>query len=89
MKPVNCTMFTHDGRNTRRALRRTTNESEREATMAIVEISIDRGQLPEHTDEQFEEWVNFCIGATGDISFRNPLHAHDMTADSLVDWRDD
>lgn len=48
--------------------------------MALVVISIDRDQLPPHTDMQFEEWVKFCVGDTGEISTENPLHDLDMTA---------
>lgn len=48
--------------------------------MALVVISIDRTKLPPHTDEQFEEWVRFCVGQLGGISMENPLHDLDMTA---------
>ena len=50
--------------------------------MALVVISIDRSKLPHHTDEQFEEWVKFCIGERGGIQMSNPLH--DMDLDALV-----
>lgn len=48
--------------------------------MALVVISIDRDRLPEHTDEQFEAWVKFQVGALGGISMDNPLHDLDMEA---------
>ena len=41
--------------------------------MALVVISIDRESLPDHTDEQFEEWVRFEVGDRGDLSGDNPL----------------
>lgn len=41
--------------------------------MALVVISIDRESLPEHTDEQFEEWVRFEVGDRGGMSADNPL----------------
>ena len=48
--------------------------------MATVTIDIDRNRLPEHTDEQFEAWVMFCIGERGDISMDNPLWDFDLQA---------
>ena len=57
--------------------------------MTIVEISIDRGQLPEHTDEQFEEWLELRTGMGSGMSPGNPLHGRPLTADRLIDWRDD
>ncbi|MEW5056529.1 MAG: hypothetical protein AB1Y25_02805 [Cycloclasticus sp.] len=41
--------------------------------MALVVISIDRDKLPEHSDEQFEEWVRFEVGDRGDMSAANPI----------------
>ena len=49
--------------------------------MALVVISIDRGKFPQHTDEQFEEWVKFCVGDIGGIKMSNPLHEYDMCAE--------
>jgi len=48
--------------------------------MALVVISINRTELPEHTDEQFAEWVEFNVGHAGGISNDNPLHDLDMEA---------
>lgn len=48
--------------------------------MALVVISIERNLLPSHTDQQFEEWVKYCVGHLGGISMENPLHDLDMTA---------
>ena len=41
--------------------------------MALVVISIDRDKLPYHTDKEFEEWVRFCVGDSGNMSTENPL----------------
>jgi len=41
--------------------------------MALVVLSVDRDKLPEHTDEQFEEWVRFEVGDRGGMSADNPL----------------
>lgn len=46
--------------------------------MALVVISIDRDDLPSHTDEQFEEWVKYQVGHRGDISIDNPLSDQDI-----------
>lgn len=48
--------------------------------MALVVISVDRAKLPDHTDEQFEEWVMFCVGQRGGISMGNPLCDLDLEA---------
>jgi hypothetical protein len=49
--------------------------------MSLVVISIDRSKLPEHTQEQFEEWVKFGVGHTGGMSLENPLSEHDLAAE--------
>lgn len=41
--------------------------------MALVVINIDRDKLPEHTTEQFEEWVRFQVGHCGHMSAENPI----------------
>lgn len=46
--------------------------------MALVVISIDREELPPHTDEQFAEWVKYEVGALGGISLENPLCEEDF-----------
>jgi len=48
--------------------------------MEQVTIGIDRGSLPPHTNEQFEEWVKFCVGHRADIHNDNPLSDMDMSA---------
>ncbi|MBL4763536.1 MAG: hypothetical protein JKY93_12670 [Gammaproteobacteria bacterium] len=52
--------------------------------MAIVTISIDRDDMPTHTDEEFEEWLRFQIGDRGGMNADNPLQL-DMTAE-LKEW---
>jgi len=34
----------------------------------------------ECTDEQFTEWVEFCLGSRGSMSIDNPLHEYDIEA---------
>ena len=48
--------------------------------MSLVVISIDRTKLPEHTDEEFEAWVKFCVGHLGGIPNDNPLSDYDIDA---------
>jgi len=48
--------------------------------MEQVTIGIDRDSLPSHTDEEFEEWVRFCVGHQAGIESDNPLSDMDMTA---------
>lgn len=47
--------------------------------MQQVLIGIDRDGLPSHSDEQFEEWVQFCVGHRADIDTDNPLSDLDLT----------
>lgn len=49
--------------------------------MALVVISIDRESLPEHTDEQFEAWVRFCVGDRGGCGVDNPMGQMDLEAE--------
>lgn len=35
------------------------------------------------TDEQFEEWVEYCVGYRGDISMENPLCGYDLEASNV------
>jgi len=37
----------------------------------------------ECTDEQFQEWAEFCLGYRGNISIDNPLHEYDLEANDL------
>lgn len=39
-----------------------------------------QGLLPSHTDDQFEEWVEFNVGHRGGLSEDNPLADIDMEA---------
>lgn len=55
--------------------------------MARFTIEIDREVLPNHTDKQLEEWVEFNIGARGSLSGDNPLILDDITA-TLFEWDD-
>jgi len=49
-----------------------------------VTIEIDRDDLPTHTDDEFEEWVRFCVGYQADIDSTNPLSDMDMTAQAVM-----
>jgi len=41
-------------------------------------------ELPEEaTTEQIQEWLEFNLGARGEMSMSNPLHLHDITADQV------
>lgn len=51
--------------------------------MALIVISVDRDNLPEHTEKQYEEWIKFCIGEIGGISVKNPLSDIDMDAEVM------
>ena len=44
------------------------------------EIRVTVSAPIECTDEQFEEWVKYCLGYTGQISLENPLHEYDLEA---------
>jgi len=48
--------------------------------MALIVISVDRSSLPSHTDDHFEEWVEFNVGHRGGLSEDNPLADIDMEA---------
>lgn len=48
--------------------------------MALVVISIDRSELPDHSDEEFEEWVRYQVGDTPHMEIANPLSSEDMQA---------
>ncbi len=52
--------------------------------MTLIVITVDRDLLPEHTDEQFEEWLRFEIGDRGEMSAENPL-TQDLEAE-LKEW---
>ena len=49
--------------------------------MSLVVISIDRGKLPEHTQEEFEEWVKYEVGDTPEMNMKNPLVMECFEAD--------
>jgi hypothetical protein len=48
--------------------------------MALVVISINRDNLPEHTDEEFRQWVRYQVGDNGSLSLNNPLVDLDLDA---------
>ena len=43
-----------------------------------VTIDVKTELLPPHTQQEFEEWVKFQVGATGGMSGQNPLAEYDM-----------
>lgn len=43
-------------------------------------LSVDRTQLPEHTDHDFEEWIKYQVGQLGAIPVTNPLWDADLVA---------
>jgi zinc transporter ZupT len=47
------------------------------------EIIITVSAPVECTDEQFQEWAEFCLGFTGGISRDNPLHEYDLEASEI------
>jgi len=49
--------------------------------MALIVISIDRSELPKHTDKDFEEWIRYEVGDTSSISRSNPLEARELRAE--------
>ena len=44
------------------------------------EIRINVAAPVECTDEQFQEWVEFCLGYSGSISMENPLYGYYLEA---------
>lgn len=48
------------------------------------EITITVSAPIECTDEQFEEWVEYCLGYTGGISMDNPLCEYDLEANEVI-----
>jgi len=51
----------------------------KERDMTLVVISINRDELPEHTDEEFKEWITYGIEKNA-ISLDNPLEELDLIA---------
>ena len=49
--------------------------------MALIVISVDRDKLPEHTDEEFKEWIEFEVRHMGYIPLSNPLYDIDLEAE--------
>lgn len=39
----------------------------------LISAEIDRSGFPEHTSEQFMEWLEFVLGARADLNMENPL----------------
>ena len=48
--------------------------------MATIILDIDRKKLPRHTDDEFQEWVEYEVGDTGHINLDNPLVDTDLEA---------
>jgi hypothetical protein len=44
------------------------------------EIKITVKAPCECTDEQYKEWVEFCLGYRGGMKMSNPLHEYDLEA---------
>ena len=44
------------------------------------EVRITVSAPVECTDEQFQEWVEYCLGCRGSIPTSNPLHEYDLEA---------
>jgi len=44
------------------------------------EIKINVVAPIECTDEQFQEWVEFCLMYRGNMSMNNPLHEYELEA---------
>ncbi len=44
------------------------------------EVRINVVAPVECTEEQFQEWVEYCLGYRGSISMQNPLHEYDLEA---------
>ena len=53
--------------------------------MTLIVISVKRDDLPEHTDKEFESWINYQVGALGGITMDNPLFNIDMEA-KVEEW---
>lgn len=51
--------------------------------MRKIIIEVDETGLPEHTDEDFEEWVKYCVGYYGGIKTENPLGDHELEAEHV------
>jgi len=48
--------------------------------MALIVISVDRSELPPHTDEDFKEWIKYEVGHTCEINLSNPLERRELRA---------
>lgn len=53
--------------------------------MTLIVISVDRDELPSHTDEQFEEWIEYNVGARVGINIVSPLHDVSMIS-TVKEW---
>jgi len=49
----------------------------------IKEITITVLSPVDCTDEQFQEWVEFCLGYRGGMSVENPLHEYDLEVSNV------
>lgn len=50
---------------------------EREVTISITSPC-------DCTEEQFQAWIEYCVGYSGEVSMDNPLHEYDMEANSVT-----
>lgn len=41
--------------------------------MTLIVININKSKLPQHTKEEFKEWIMFEVGHEGAMSTKNPL----------------
>lgn len=49
----------------------------------VKEITITVKAPIQCTDEQFQEWVEYCLGYRGGMSMENPLHEYDLEASDV------
>ena len=47
------------------------------------EITITVKAPIECTDEQFQEWAEYCLGYRGSMSIKNPLYKYDLEASDV------
>ena len=51
--------------------------------MRKITIEINESLLPKHSDEDFDEWVKYCVGYYGAIKTENPLSEHELEAEHV------
>ena len=47
------------------------------------EVRITVSAPVECTDEQFQEWVEYCLGCRGSIPISNPLHEYEIEVEDV------